>query len=145
MRPNSEDDAGTFKIWQSEHGPPSHSIPPHLLAKAAARLDTEAGVRIRDRLFVAYFSENLDITDPDTMRSLWQECGLSESDYEGVAAPELLQEVMEQHREAMSFGVPGVPAIMLVGNDVPITGAHPRSLYRRWIDRTLEARESEPG
>jgi predicted DsbA family dithiol-disulfide isomerase len=141
MRPNDEEDGGEFRVWQTEHGPPSHSIPPHLLAKAAERLDPAAGLRLRDRLFDAYFAENLDITDSETMRSLWRECGLPEADYGEVADPALLQEVLDQHKEAMSFGVNGVPAIMLVGNDVPITGAHPRSLYRRWIDRTIEARE----
>jgi len=36
-----------------------------------------------------------------------------------------------------------VPAIMLEGNDIAITGAHPRALYRRWIDRTIVARNGE--
>jgi predicted DsbA family dithiol-disulfide isomerase len=141
LRPNEEDDAGTFRVWQTDHGPPSHSIPPHLLAKAAARLDPVAGRALSERLFEAYFSENLDITDPETMRAIWLECGLADADFDGVEAPGILREVLDQHNEALSFGVNGVPAIMLVGNDVPITGAHPRSLYRRWIDRTLEARE----
>lgn len=94
-----------------------------------------------ERLFEAYFSENLDITSEVTMKAIWRECGLDPADYVHTTDEDLLQEVLEEHREAMKFGVGGVPAIMLEGNDVPITGAHPRALYRRWIDRTIAERE----
>jgi hypothetical protein len=30
-----------------------------------------------------------------------------------------------------------VPAIMMVGNDVPVVGAMPLASYRRWIARAL--------
>ena len=141
-RPASEDDAGTFREWSTDFGPPSHSVPPHLIAKAAGRIDSKAAVALRDGLFQAYFADNLDITDPETMRALWSAAGLPPDRFDESADPELLQQVLDDHKEAMHFGVNGVPAIMLEGNDTPITGAHPRSLYRRWIDRTLAARAS---
>ncbi len=93
-------------------------------------------------MFEAYFAENLDITAFETMKTIWQECGLEPADFEHTGDADLLQQILEEHREAMKFGVTGVPAIMLEGNDVPITGAHPRTLYRRWIDRTIAAREA---
>ena len=34
----AEPDAGEFRVWASNAGPPSHSIPAHQVAKAAARL-----------------------------------------------------------------------------------------------------------
>ncbi|MBW2294780.1 MAG: DsbA family protein [Deltaproteobacteria bacterium] len=142
-RPGAEDDAGTFRVWETEHGPPSHSIPPHLLVKAAARCGgPERASAVSERLFEAYFAENLDITDLETMKTIWRECGLEPADFEHTGDEDLLQQVLEEHREAMKFGVNGVPAIMLEGNDVAITGAHPRELYRRWIDRTIAAREA---
>ena len=36
LRPAADADGGTFRVWQTDAGPPSHSIPPHLAAKAAA-------------------------------------------------------------------------------------------------------------
>jgi len=110
--------------------------------KAARRCGGEdkAGA-VSERLFEAYFSENLDITNEATMKAIWRECGLDPADYVHTTDEDLLQEVLEEHREAMKFGVGGVPAIMLEGNDVPISGAHPRALYRRWIDRTIAERE----
>jgi len=97
---------------------------------------------VSERLFEAYFAENLDITDLETMKTIWRECGLEPADFEHTGDEDLLQQVLEEHREAMKVGVNGVPAIMLEGNDVAITGAHPRELYRRWIDRTIAAREA---
>ena len=83
----------------------------------------------------------LDITDLQTMTEIWHECGLAPADFEHTRDDDLLQQVLEDHREAVKYGVTGVPAIMLEGTDVAITGAHPRSLYRRWIDRTIAKRE----
>lgn len=141
-RVGAEEDGGSFQTWQTGNGPPSHSIPPHLLAKAAARIDAEKGAAVRDRLFAAYFSENLDITDPGTMRAIWRECDLPDASFGDIEDPALLQEVLDQYKEALSLGANGVPAILLVGTDAVITGAHPRALYRRWIDRTLERRNA---
>jgi len=98
---------------------------------------------VSERLFAAYFSENLDITDETTMKQIWGECGLDEGDFVRIGDEDLLQEVLEEHRSALEHGVAGVPAIMLEGNDIAITGAHPRALYRRWIDRTIVARNGE--
>ncbi len=95
------------------------------------------------KLFEAYFSANLDITDSETMKQIWTQCGLETADFERTSDDDLLQEVIEEHRTALEHGVTGVPAIMLEGNDVAITGAHPRALYRRWIDRTLAARQAD--
>jgi predicted DsbA family dithiol-disulfide isomerase len=143
MRPDSEEDAGEFRVWETEHGPPSHSVPPHLLVKAARRAGGDEAARaLSARLFEAYFSENLDITDDATMRQLWEDAGLDEAAFDHTRDEDLLQEVLEEHRSALEYGVTGVPAVMLEGNDVPITGAHPRTLYRRWIDRTLAQREA---
>ncbi len=144
-RPAAEEDGGNFQTWQTEHGPPSHSIPPQLLAKAAARIDAEKGADLRERLFQAYFGDNLDITDSATMRVLWRESDLADGEFESMDDPALLQQVLDEHNEALALGANGVPAIMLMGTDAVITGAHPRALYRRWIDRTLERRgESRP-
>ena len=74
QRVAAEPDAPPFRVWQSDAGPPSHSIPPHLVAKAAATVGPDAFHRMHDRLMQAYFTENRDITDRrDTPRA----CGES--------------------------------------------------------------------
>jgi predicted DsbA family dithiol-disulfide isomerase len=136
-RPGAEPDSGTFRVWQGEAGPPSHSIPPQLAAKAAARLGEASFRRMHERLLYAYFAESRDITDRETLRSLWAEAGLPEDEFARIDDPELLREVLAQHREALETGV-------TAGNDAVIVGAHPLDLYRRWVERTRARRGAPP-
>ncbi|MDH3212565.1 MAG: DsbA family protein [Myxococcales bacterium] len=141
-RPGAEPDSGSFRVWQGDAGPPSHSIPPHLAAKAAASLGEEPFRRMHERLLRAYFAESRDVTDRETLRSLWRELGLPEEEFGRIDDPALLRETLAQHREALEAGVTGVPAVRLVGNDAVIVGAHPLELYRRWIERTRAHRDA---
>jgi len=135
LRPASEPDAPSFQVWQSSDGPPSHSVPPHLVAKAAASLGGDSFRVIHERLMRAYFSESRDITATAALRAIWREAGLPESEFERSEAPGLLKETLDQHREAVERGVTGVPATAVAGSDVYIVGAHSSELYRRWIGR----------
>jgi len=131
-----------FRPWLGDAGPPSHSVPPHLVAKAAAALGPDAFERMHLRLMRAYFSENQDITDPQVLRSLWLEQGLPEAAFERREDPALLEQVLDEHAAAQEAGATGVPAVQLQGNDAIIVGAHPMELYRRWMTRILAAREA---
>ena len=136
-RPAADPDGGTFRIWQSDEGPPSHSVPPHLVAKAAATLGEEAFENVHERLLHAYFAENRDITNRETLAALWCESGLPESEFGRSADPALLQETIAQHSEAVEVGVTGVPAVRMDGQPPVIIGAQPLELYRRWVQRNL--------
>ena len=60
MRVGSDADSPEFRVWEGDAGPPSHSIPPHQVAKAAARLgvkhsraeDLPSNREIRDQVQV---------------------------------------------------------------------------------------------
>lgn len=138
--PAADADAGEFRVWQSDEGPPSHSVPAHLVAKAAARQGKEAFRRMHERLLRAYFSESRDISDDETLRALWLEVGLDPGAFESRNDPELLRAVLSEHREALEAGATGVPAMRLADNPAVVVGAHPVELYRRWFDRSLEGR-----
>jgi predicted DsbA family dithiol-disulfide isomerase len=135
LRPAAEPDAPSFQVWQSDDGPPSHSVPPHLVAKAAATLGDESFRAIHHRLLRAYFGESRDITAAATLRAIWKEAGLPESEFARSEAPALLTQTLEQHREALARGVTGVPATAVAGSDVYVVGAQSAELYRRWIER----------
>ena len=139
LRPAAEPDAPEFRPWATDAGPPSHSVPAHLVAKAAAALGRNAFRAMHDRLLRAYFVENRDVTDADTLRALWREAGLDEGAYAVADAPATRAAVLAEHRAALERGVTGVPALMLAGNDVPTLGAMPYETYRRWIARALAA------
>jgi predicted DsbA family dithiol-disulfide isomerase len=137
LRAAADPDGGTFSVWRTDAGPPSHSVPPHLVAKAAAQLGDEAFHRIHEALLRAYFTDNRDITDAATLRAIWGECGLP---IDGLAAaddPALLREVIDQHNEALEHGATGVPAVRVDGDDACVVGAQPLETYRRWVQRLL--------
>jgi predicted DsbA family dithiol-disulfide isomerase len=119
-------------------------VPPHQLAKAAARYGEEAFRRMHDRLLRAYFGENRDISDTQTLRSIWGEVGLPEEGFAQREDPALLEQILDEHSAALEAGASGVPAVQLAGNPAIVVGAHPLELYRRWLRRILAASD-EPG
>lgn len=140
-RPAAEPDSGNFRVWSGDSGPPTHSLPAHLVAKAAARIGHDAFGRMHDRLLRAYFCENQDISDSEILRTLWCELDLPEDGFEASADASIRDAVLDEYNECFEIGVTGVPAVQLVGNPAVIVGAHPAELYRRWIERMLAKSE----
>ena len=138
LRPAADPDGGTFRVWATDAGPPSHSIPPHLVAKAAATLGADAFASIDERLLHAYFAENRDITDWATLRAIWREAGLPEGEFARAADPALLERTVAEHSEALEHGVTGVPAVRIEGRDGLVVGAQPIEVYRHWLGRVLQ-------
>jgi len=137
LRPGAEEDAGPFRVWASEEGPPSHSVPPHRVAKAAARVSPDAFRRMHDRLMTAYFAENRDISSFEVLRELWIAEELPIESLDAAHSDEIGEAIMREFEEARELGTTGVPAMRREDNDAVIVGAHPEALYRRWIERSL--------
>lgn len=140
QRVAADEPRAPFQTWQGDAGPPSHSLPPHLYAKAAASLDPAAGRRMRERLFRAYFAESRDITDPATLAALWQEAGLDPAEQARAADPALTRRTLAEHEEAQALGASGVPAVRLADQEFVLVGAQPEATYLRWFRRALAAR-----
>ena len=137
LRPGAESDAGPFRVWASEEGPPTHSVPPHRVAKAAARVSPAAFRGMHDRLMTAYFAENRDISSFEVLRALWDGEGLPSEAFEFAHSEEIESLIFREYEEARQLGATGVPAVQRADNDAVIVGAHPESLYRHWIERSL--------
>lgn len=144
QRPAADPDAGAFRVWSTDAGPPTHSVPAHLVAKAAAELGRDAFRAVHDRLLVAYFEDNRDISDSDTLRAIWADAGLPEADFARRDDPALLERVLADHAEALEMGANGVPAIRQEGRDAAVTGALPYEAYLRWVQK-IRARSAEAG
>jgi predicted DsbA family dithiol-disulfide isomerase len=138
----AEADAGELRVWASDEGPPSHSVPAHLVAKAAARLGGAAFRRMHERLLRAYFVENRDISREPVLRALWDELSLPADAFASHRDATILDAVLADHDEAVRLGATGVPAVRLEGNEAVIVGAQPLALYRRWVERALARREA---
>jgi predicted DsbA family dithiol-disulfide isomerase len=140
QRAAAEEPGLEFRTWASDEGPPSHSVPAHLVAKAAATLGEEAFELMHQTLLQAYFVQSRDISSPHTLAALWREAGLPAAELATrVTEPALLREVTHEHNQAVELGISGVPAVRMVGNDVAISGAQPLEVYRRWVSRALAA------
>ncbi len=135
LRPAGEPDAPVFRVWESREGPPSHSVPPHLVAKAAAQLGAAAFEAVHARLLRAYFEESRDISRPETLRAIWGEAGLPAPEFERSSDEALLRQTVAEHREAAELGITGVPAVRAAETDAFVLGAQPLAVYRRWVER----------
>jgi predicted DsbA family dithiol-disulfide isomerase len=133
----AEEPAARFQVWSSQEGPPTHSVPPHLAAKAAAALGPAAFASLHAALLRAYFEESRDISRVGTLAALWRETGLPEEELARTGDPELLRRVIAEHDEAVELGIGGVPAVRIADAEVAITGAQPTETYRRWIQKNL--------
>jgi len=139
LRPAQDGDGGTFRVWSTDAGPPSHSVPPHLLAKAAAELGSHAFRDIHHRLLTAYFTDNRDITDRSTLAAIWAEAGLPASELSRADEPRLLERVLAEHKAAVELGISGVPTVYVAGQTAFVVGAQPYETYRRWVEKLLAA------
>ena len=137
QRPAAEPDAAPFSPWSSEEGPPSHSVPAHLVAKAARRVSEEGFRTLHELLLRAYFVESRDISRRENLVLLWERAGLPPADFALSELPELLEQVVDEHNQGIELGVTGVPAVGVDGLDAAIVGAHPRALYERLAERAL--------
>ncbi len=138
LRPAAEPDAGTFRVWQGSAPPPSHSVPPHRVAKAAAAVGGFDA--LHPRLLRAYFAENRDVSDEAVLLEVWREAGLPDEAFEQAWDDAVLSQVLGEHDAALEAGVTGVPSMRLEGNDVVIVGAQPLEILRRWTQRALDGR-----
>ena len=139
LRPAAEPDSGTFRVWQGDAGPPTHSVPPHLVAKAAATLGDDAFRRMHHALLEAYFAaQPRHLRSRDAARAV-AEVGLPAADFARADEPRFLEQTLAEHADAVRLGMNGVPAVRVEGDDAFITGAYPMEMYRRWIAR-LQAR-----
>jgi predicted DsbA family dithiol-disulfide isomerase len=145
MRPATQPDAGEFRVWATDEEPPSHSIPPAVAVKAAARQGAPVGGDFESyhrALMHAYFARNLNVTSRDVIDLVARECGL---DMNRFAAdfddPELAAQVVAEHNEAVEMGISGVPCVV-VGDGFAMPGAQERAVYIN-IVRKLVARANE--
>ena len=130
--------SGNFSVWATDERPPTHSIPPHLVAKAAAELGEEPFDVIHEALLRAYFTENRDISSEATLRSIWDECSLPRDDFERWTNPAHMKATIDEHNEALNCGANGAPAFRLAHINAAIVGAQPVAMLSRWITRAID-------
>lgn len=145
LRAAADEPRAPFRVWTGDAGPPTHSVPAHAVAKAAAAHGPAAARRMRDRLFRAYFAESRDVSDRATLGALWQEAGLPADAFAASDDPAILRAVRADHDEARALGATGVPAMRLADQDFVLVGAQPEAVVERWLRRAIAAKTGAPG
>jgi len=141
MRPAEQPDAGEFRVWATDEEPPSHSIPPNVAVKAAARQG--AFDRYHRALMHAYFARNLNVTSLENILLVARECGLDLAAFaKDFDDPAVTAEVVADHNEAVELGISGVPCVVLAGG-FQMPGAQDRTVYKNIVHRLL-ARQENP-
>jgi len=133
LRPASHPGGGRFRPWASDEPGPSHSVPPQVAVKAAAR---QGGFdRFHLAVMDAYFWENRDISNPSVLVEVAAACGLDPAGFSvSLQDEELLQLVLDEHNEAVEAGVTGVPTVVAPGG-FQIPGAQDLSFYRHLVNK----------
>jgi predicted DsbA family dithiol-disulfide isomerase len=122
---------------------PASSLPALTAAKAAERQGPELFAAFHRALFVAHFSDNVDIGRPDALWRLAQSSGIDMERFQrDCDSGEPHRAVLDDYAEAVAwFGVSALPTV-LFDEKVSLVGAVPVARYRLLIEWMLAG---EPG
>lgn len=77
----------------------------------------ESFARVHEALFHAYFAESGNIGDPDVMRTIAVDCGLSGADVETARAdPTYTERLRHNHEAAAQHPNQGTPTYVIAGH-----------------------------
>jgi predicted DsbA family dithiol-disulfide isomerase len=140
-RPAEQKDAARFRVWSTDNDPPSHSVPPSIAVKAAARIGEFDVYHLA--LMDAYFYQNRNVTDFTTILAVAREQGLDMERFEAaVNDADVHSEVVQDHNDAIKTGVTGVPAVVVDGK-FPIPGAQDLDFYRHLVKKLIAADQQQ--
>ena len=89
------------------------------------------------KLFDAYFTKNLELSDHEVLKRIAVECGLDAKEVDDVLKSDrYAQEVREDERQAASLGIHGVP-YFVVGGKYGLSGAQPPEVLKQAITEAL--------
>ena len=136
-RPAAMEPQATFRVWEGDADPPSHSVPSAVAGKLAEGFGDDASRRYHRALLAAYFTENRTISDPDVLAAVAEETGLAGDEFRAgydERFEELREDVFADHAAAAEAGIAAVPTVVVDGQ-FPIPGAQDLDLYERIVTR----------
>jgi predicted DsbA family dithiol-disulfide isomerase len=140
-RPAAQGEGGRFREWSTDEPPPTHSLPPNVAVKAAARLGGEAAFdAYHHAVMDAYFYADRNVSDEATLVDIARDCGLEPERFRAqLDDVALVRAVQSDHNEAIERGVTGVPTVV-AGEDFLIPGAQDLAFYRHLVTKLLQNR-----
>lgn len=134
----AEEPRAQFVLPELDIALPTSSIPALMLAKCAEQQGDSAFLTVHQRLFMAHFRDNLDISQSGVLWQIAEDSGLDmarcQQDY---ASNETYQAVLHDYAEGMAwFGVSAVPTVVF-DEKVSLVGAVPTEHYRLLVEWLL--------
>lgn len=92
---------------------------------------------IIEKLFDAYFTKNLELSNFDVLKKIAAECGLDSAEVEKVLnSDKYAAEVRADEMQAARYGIHGVP-FFIVGEKYTLSGAQPAKILQQAIEDYL--------
>ena len=122
--------------FRFDRAQPGNTFDAHRLLHLAA--DRGLQRRLKGRLFSAYLSEGVAIGDPAVLQQLAVDVGLDEVEVKEVLAGDAYADaVRADERQAMAYGISGVPFFVL-DRRLGVSGAQPASMLQRALEQARE-------
>ena len=137
LRPDEAEPSIDYTVWASGEPQPNSSIPAQVAQKAVVEMAPEFAYAYHHRLMKAYFTENQNISDNETLLKLAAEVGIDRDALEAHAAENqqaLTQMVIDEHNHAIQTSVTSIPAVVFQGSFV-VPGAQPVAMYEKVVER----------
>lgn len=144
LNPAEQEPETEFTVWASDETQPQSSVPAQVAHKAVTALAPERAYDYHHRLLTAYFTENQNIGDEDTLLDLAEEIGIDRDALETVARENqesFTKMVIDEHNTAIQSSVTAVPTIVFE-HAFAVPGAQPVETYERLVERINEKRPS---
>jgi len=144
LNPAEQEPATNFTLWASDEDQPESSVPAQVAHKAVAAFEPDKAMAYHHRLLTAYFTENRNIANSETLLDLAEDVGVSRAglaEYAKEHQEALTAQVIDEHNAAMSSQVTAVPTVVLEGA-FGVPGAQPAETYIRLVERIEEKRSS---
>lgn len=128
--------------WQMDKTVPSNTRSAHRLLHFAFEQGKQA--ELAQSLFKAYFSDGLNVAQPDVLVQLAADAGLDAEQARRVVESEQYSDAVDQDiNAAAAMGITGVP-FFVINNKYGISGAQPETLFndalkQAWDDAKAEA------
>lgn len=117
---------------------PANSFNAHRLIQMAKKIDFSMQDRMVERLFVAKFTEGLDLSERSVLLRLGEEAGLHPDEVsEILRTDEFTEEVRRDEREATELRITGVP-FFIFNRKISLSGARPIEDFKGAIHKTLQ-------
>ncbi|MBR1444253.1 MAG: DsbA family oxidoreductase [Firmicutes bacterium] len=108
----------------------TNTMDAHRLTKLAQSISSEIANKISERLYAAYFTDNLELADKNVLIRIGVDNGLSKTEIENMLeSDKYKKEVLLDEQEAASYGIHAVP-YFIINDKYEISGAQSKNAIK---------------